>query len=266
MRLITLNVALFETNNNKLSNFLSKQNADIVCLQEVTKRNDSSVESSFISKDIIDKATKTLKHSSFKPYWIIKDFRMENFHQKEVFHVDFKGFLELGYYIKSKYKILKALNVFVQGKLTKITVWTNFFGKDPRSVQVIDLELPNAKKLRVLNYHGIWTKRKIGNKKTLSACKKINALAKQMEYPTIIVGDFNLFPDTESMKVFKDDFMSLVDKYNISTTRPKSNELSNLKRNVVDYIFVSNQIKVNSFEVLNTDISDHLPLSLDFDL
>jgi len=68
------------------------------------------------------------------------------------------------------------------------------------------------------------------------------------------------------MKVFKDDFMSLVDKYNISTTRPKSNELSNLKRNVVDYIFVSNQIKVNSFEVLNTDISDHLPLSLDFDL
>jgi len=109
-------------------------------------------------------------------------------------------------------------------------------------------------------------KKKNGNAETLKACKKILALAKEVNYPTIIAGDFNLFPDTPSMQVFYKDFISLVDKYNISTTRPKNNELSHLKRNVVDYILVSKDIKVKSFEVLDSDVSDHLPLILDFEI
>ncbi len=91
-------------------------------------------------------------------------------------------------------------------------------------------------------------------------------LAKKVTYPTIITGDFNLFPDTESMRVFQNNFVSLVDTHNIQTTRPESNELSNLKRNVVDYIMVSKGITVNSFAVLDSNVSDHLPLVLDFEI
>lgn len=86
-----------------------------------------------------------------------------------------------------------------------------------------------------------------------------------VNYPVIITGDFNLFPDTESMTVFK-DFISLVDEYNIKTTRPKSNELSHLDRNLIDYILVSKGVKINSFQVLDSDVSDHLSLVLDFDI
>lgn len=266
MRLISLNVALFETNNEKLYEFLLKQRPDIVCLQEVAAKVDLHVNSTYISKDYIDKATSDLKYSFFGPTWMVKDFHQTNFHQKENFDFEFGGFLKSGNYIRTKFKILKRSNVFISNKNIKVTDWSTWPKNQSKAVQVVDLKLPNSKKLRILNYHGIWTKEKIGNKETLDACKKINQLATEINYPTIITGDFNLFPDTQSMNVFQDNFISLVDKHNIQTTRPKTNELSYLKRNVVDFIFVTKDIKIKSFEVLDTDVSDHLPLILDFEV
>ena len=80
------------------------------------------------------------------------------------------------------------------------------------------------------------------------------------------MGDFNLFPNTESISLFKPELTSLIDQYNINSTRPATNELSDKQRNVVDYIFVSRGVKVNNFEVIQSDVSDHLPLVLDFEI
>ena len=91
-------------------------------------------------------------------------------------------------------------------------------------------------------------------------------MAREAEGDVIICGDFNLFPDTPSMKLFENNFISLVDEYAIRTTRPATNELHSSKRNVVDYIWVNKGIKVKDFEVLDSTISDHLPLILDFEL
>jgi endonuclease/exonuclease/phosphatase family metal-dependent hydrolase len=258
MRLLSLNVALFEANNDLLLEFMSRQNFDILCLQEVSEKIDSSANSVYISKNYIDKATKNL---------IIKDCDLINFHQKASFDFDFGGFIKAGNYLKTAFKIIKKSNVFVKRySETKITDWLNWPKNQSRGVQVVDLRLSNFKKLRILNYHGIWSKEKVGNDETAKACRKILDLAKEIDYPTIIAGDFNLFPNTLSMQIFYNNFISLVDKYNISTTRPKNNELSNLKRNVVDYVLISKDIKVDSFKVLNSDVSDHLPLVLDFEI
>lgn len=265
MRLLSLNVALFETNNEKLYEFLLKQKPDIICLQEVADKVDPEVNPVYISKGFIDKATANLPYSLFGPNWMIRDFHRKNFHKKEDFNFEFGGFLKSGNYIKAKFRMLKKANVFIKYKTIKFTDWSTWPQKQPKAVQVVDLQLP-SKKLRILNYHGIWTKEKIGNPETLEACKKINKLATEVSYPTIITGDFNLFPDTQSMKVFQDHFISLVDKYNIQTTRPHNNELSHLQRNVVDFILITPDIKVSSFKVLDSDVSDHLPLILDFDI
>lgn len=61
MRLLSLNVALFETNNKLVSGFLSKQNTDILCLQEVSEKVGLEVNPDYISKDVINQATKKLK-------------------------------------------------------------------------------------------------------------------------------------------------------------------------------------------------------------
>lgn len=62
--------------------------------------------------------------------------------------------------------MLKTTNVFIKYKHLKFTNWSTWPQRQPKAVQVVDLKLPNSQKLRVLNYHGIWTKEKIGNKET----------------------------------------------------------------------------------------------------
>lgn len=269
MKLICLNVALFETNNKLLSEFFARQNADILCLQEVSDKIDASANVQYVSKNAIDEATSNLQYSYFGQTWSIKEFHLKNFHKKDSFDYDFGGFIKAGNYLKSRFAIVEKKNVFVT-KNRRIEVepkdWALWPQDQVKAVLVADLKLPSDKKLRILNYHGVWTREKLGNAETLAACKQILKLAKAVNYPTIIAGDFNLFPDTPSMKIFYDDFVSLIDTYNIQTTRPNSNELSNLKRNVVDFVLVSKDIKVNNFEVPNLEVSDHLPLILDFEI
>ena len=265
MKLLSLNVALFEANNHLLSKFLQDQKADFVCLQEISRGLESSVNDEYISKDAVDFTTSELKYFFYGPCSVMGDFEQKNFHGKEVFRFEFGGLLEFGNYTKSKYKITKGQNVFVQNCFTYATDASKWPEEDYRAVLVTD-HVIHGKKLRIMNYHGVWTRNKLGNAKSLIANKMINDLALQAEGEVILCGDFNLFPDTPSMKLFENNLTSLVDKFNIKTTRPTTNELHNAKRNVVDYMWVSKGIQVKKFEVIDTDISDHLPLILDFEV
>ena len=265
MKLISLNVALFESNNSKLTEFLKQQKPDIICLQEVVREIEESVLPEYITKGPVDKATTDLKHSFYGPNSVMQNFDMEEFHGQESFHFDLGGLAEMGNYTKSKYEVVKGQNIFLENHFTYTTDHSNWPEEDYRAVLVTDLII-DEKPLRILNYHGIWTRGKLGNKKTLAACKKINALALEAKGKVVICGDFNLFPDTPSMKLFETSFVSLVDQFKIKTTRPNANELNNLDRNVVDYIFVSRGVKVNKFEVIQLDVSDHLPLVLNFEI
>jgi len=265
MKLLSLNVALFEKNNEKLARFILTQKPDILSLQEVTRRVDLSAGRDFISMNSIDVASSQLVHSFFAPIWILSKFEKLDFHGKEKFTFDMKGKVEFGNYLRSRYPIVKGQNVFVQNHLSLVTDWSAWPEEDYRAVQVSDLDI-EGKKVRILNYHGIWSKDKLGNAATKKACDLIKQYVMEVEYPSIITGDFNLFPDTESIKVFSPELLNLVDTHEIKTTRPASNELSGEARNVVDYIFVTKGVKVTKFEVLDLDVSDHLPLVLEFDL
>lgn len=267
MRLISLNVGLFEKNNSKLKQFLTKQQPDIICLQEVTRSVDKNSYPEYVSKDVIDEATPDLKFSFFAPDWVMNGFEVKNFHGKDVFRFDLGGYVEFGKYIKSKFKILNAHSIFVQNYFSLVTeeYWSRWPDDDCKSVEVVDLNI-EGKMFRVLNYHGIWSKEKLDNGQTIKAARIINGLATEIDYPVIICGDFNLFPDTKSMLIFQESFISLTDEFNIKTTRPQSNELNESERNIVDYIFVSPNIKAKNFEVLSSSVSDHLPLILDFEL
>lgn len=84
----------------------------------------------------------------------------------------------------------------------------------------------------------------------------------------VICGDFNLLPETESVKKFtQTGFQDLIANYKIPTTR---NELAwihwpNSIQLFADYTFVSPQLNVTSFEVPNTKVSDHLPMVIDIE-
>lgn len=265
IKLLSLNVALFEKNNEKLARFIQKLNVDILSLQEVTRRVDVAANREFISMNSIDVGSSALTESFFAPLWVLSKFEKADFHGKELFSVNFKGKIEFGNYLKTRYPITKGQNIFVQNHFSYVTDWSKWPEEDYRAVQVNDLDI-DGKKLRVLNYHGIWSKDKRGTAQTKAACEVIKKLALEANGPVIITGDFNLFPDTDSMQVFGAEFVSLVDQFKIASTRPATNELSSEKRNVVDYIFVTKDITVKNFEVLESDVSDHLPLVLEFEL
>ncbi|QQG43984.1 MAG: endonuclease/exonuclease/phosphatase family protein [Candidatus Roizmanbacteria bacterium] len=267
VKLLSLNISIFHKNNEAISQLLKETNPDIVCFQEVTRKVDESALDTYISKNAVDRVMPELSYSFFAPNWALRDFRQKNFHGEENFEHDFGGFIEYGNYIKSRYKIIQGKSIFVQGEFSYLTDWESFSkhpGKEPRTAQIADLEIENSKNLRIINYHGIWTKDKKGTEQTKSACEKLDTLASEVSYPTVICGDFNLFPHTESIEVLDENFVNLVNKYNITRTRPITNELSAEKRNVVDYIFVSHNLEVKNFEVIDCDVSDHFPLFAEF--
>jgi hypothetical protein len=89
----------------------------------------------------------------------------------------------------------------------------------------------------------------------------------------IVGGDFNLNPDTQSIKMFeKAGYRNLVREFKIKATRNKiswkqfQNEPGFVKQYFADYVFVSSDVKVISFKVPYMEISNHLPQILECEL
>lgn len=85
--------------------------------------------------------------------------------------------------------------------------------------------------------------------------------------PKIVGGDFNLLPDTRSVRLFSEHgFVDMIDAHRIPTTRnrfawdlyPADQKLYHS-----DYVFVSDTVTVREFAVPAVEISDHLPLILE---
>lgn len=264
MKLVCLNVGLFEKNNAKLSKFLNDQQADVLALQEVVRTEDGAVDCEYVSKPVIDAAS-SLPHGFFGPVWSFKHFEKENFHGERNFKRDFGGQLEFGNYLKTRFEMQQAESVFVEGNYSYVTNWNNFLERSSWAMVLADLQIGD-KSLRVINYHGIWSRDKTGSERTKNACREILNLAREAHGACIVCGDFNLFPNTASMEVLNEELTNLVDLFSIQSTRPESNELSGTSRNVVDYVLVNDRVKVKTFQVLDSNVSDHLPLVLEFEV
>ena len=123
----------------------------------------------------------------------------------------------------------------------------------------------NDKQLQIINVHGIWTKDKIGDKRTIEQSEIILSHIRN-DIACIITGDFNLLPNTRSIKKLNHKMINLIEKYNIQSTRPTFDDGLDKGDMVCDYIFINDKVKVNDFRVLDINVSDHLPLILDFEI
>ncbi len=102
----------------------------------------------------------------------------------------------------------------------------------------------------------------------LRQSQKIIDFFKDKKGPKIIGGDFNLMPDTKSVRMFESaGYLNLTKEFKIETTRNRlSWEQFNSVQYFADYVFVSPDVKVVKFEVPKNEISDHLPQILDFEI
>jgi len=256
------NISIKLDNAKQVGEFIKSQNPEVVALQEVVRHFDDSVFQMYKSKQDIEQIIKkNYPYSFFGPLWITDAFR-----KNSKMHRNFNGFVEQGNEIMSKFPFVEATNEHFYKIYSYALDWTNWETEDhARAVQIVELNV-NGKKLQVLNLHGIWTKDKKGDSRTIKECKYIISVAEGKQIPTIIVGDFNLLPDTKSIGLLNKKYRNLVTEFNVKTTRPKFKDNLETGNNVVDYIFVNSKIKVNDLKVVDTDISDHLPIILDFDI
>lgn len=236
MRLITLNL-LCGRMREPLADFLKKyaDKADIFLFQEMPETggdNETRLSSDGI-KNIL---------SDFKNY--SKDFSISGGHLDD-----------LGLFVKRK------VNVSESGEAE--TYDANIF--NDRMVYVwrdLGYVVLDDKKLFV-NFHGFWDgPDKFDRPRRIEQSRRVSAFLGKYDGPKILAGDFNLWPETESLRMLEKNMINLISKYKISSTRPPDWKFSN---KFSDYIFISSDIVVNDFRVLPDIVSDHLALYLDFD-
>ena len=131
-----------------------------------------------------------------------------------------------------------------------------------RAFQHVQVDIDGTS-LHILNHHGHHIDaHKLGDDETMRQIALILGYCKNLKGALILCGDFNLSPESSSIKLLDEHFRNLSVEYGLKTTRSRLTH----KNEVCDYIFVNDGIKVNGFIMDDTIISDHNALILDFDM
>jgi len=244
MKLIQLNVWWGCKLANKVSEFLEREQPDILCLQESAslKKGDAGL---FLTNEKIQKLI-TAEYSAFAPLITF------NFMHKSI---------GMGNAIISKFSIKKQFTEY-----TNLQHNENFdFDKHDYNIRNFihtEIEL-NKSILNVVTHHGHHVPdHKNGNSETLRQMKQLREYISSLSGPVILTGDFNLSPNSKSLNEINSILKNLSVACKLETTRtPLTNKIE-----VCDYIFVNDQVKVKKFKASDDIISDHKALILNFDL
>lgn len=128
------------------------------------------------------------------------------------------------------------------------------------SAQVGDLTLAHV--------HGVaYPGHKEDTPERLEQSRVIADYVRSFGTPAVLCGDFNLLPDTESVRTLeRTPLRNLITEYGIQSTRPEEHLRKYApedRQHFADYMFVSPEVAVHSFEVPALEVSDHLPLILE---
>lgn len=245
MQLITFNTWGGRLGEKPIRDFFKKyQDSDVFCLQEIWETDDLSL----IDDPKVD--TKLLtKISSYLP-----DHRY-------YFRPQYRGIYGLATFVHEKHVVDSEGELFVfkeQGYENPAAM-----GNHARNIQFLNLKI-NAQPICVVNFHGLWN----GGGKTdtpdrISQSQKIADFLTKVPSQFLIAGDFNLEPETESIRIIERMCpQNLIKQFNITSTRsslyPKPGRFA-------DYIFLSKEFLVSEFEVLPDEASDHLALRVKID-
>ena len=119
-----------------------------------------------------------------------------------------------------------------------------------------------GRKLHILNHHGHHIpSHKDGDQETERQCSIIAKKVSELDGPVILTGDFNLAPHSKSLEQINQVLQNLSIEAGLQTTRTQLTH----KKEVCDYIFVNNDVHVQSFRALDDLVSDHQALVLEFD-
>ena len=253
MKIITLNTWGGRAGKEGLLSFFNKHkdDIDIFCLQEMWSAPYEHLEGenagalAIRHKDIMVRGVHEVRellsghHTYFHPH-----------------HMDNYGLAML---VRTELPIHKEGEVFVHQH--KGFIPTGDIGHHARNIQYITTEV-GGKIITVINFHGLWNGQgKTDSEDRIRQSQRIIDSIRTLPGEVIICGDFNLLPNTESIRMFEDfGLRNLIKEFGITSTRTTHYTKAD---KFADYIFVSKGISVTDFRVLPDEVSDHAPLLLE---
>ena len=229
MKIISLNI--WDANREvELREFIDYhlRDTDIFCFQEVFGPE---------AKSLLDRV------------FLGKDFSEVETHK----HINENDNFDLVTLVSNKHKVLATKELFANDDL--------------ETGQALAVKIASSdRELWVINVHG--TARpgdKLDTEVRLRQSQQIIDFTQSQELPSDILGDFNLDMSTESVAKFtKSGFNNLIASYQIPTTRNKLawEKHPDNPQMYADYTFSSGDLKVDDFQVIDNEASDHLPMIL----
>lgn len=136
-------------------------------------------------------------------------------------------------------------------------------GKHARNIQFVTLETPKGL-ISVINFHGLWNGQgKEDTPDRLEQSRRVVEALRRVKGEVVLCGDFNLRPDTHSIKIIEDaGLVNLIKKHGITSTRTSYYKKP---EKFADYAFVSKGLDVKDFRVLPDEVSDHAPLWIEIE-
>jgi len=252
MKIICLNIWGGRAGKEKLLAFFEahRDTADVFCLQEVWADRYESFEGVLAGGRPIDHSL-IMTHA----FQEIGEALPEH---EAYFAPSFYESYGLCMFVRKGIPVTETGDVFVHKERGHVP--EGDIGLHARNLQYVTLERGGAR-LTVMNFHGLWNGKGKGDcEERLEQSDRIIEFARSRAEPFILCGDFNLTPDTESLRKFENaGLRNLIKEYGITSTRTS---LYDKPLGYADYAFVSAGIEVQDFKVLPDEVSDHAPLSI----
>ena len=253
MRIISLNTWVGRVGKEKLLTFFKTHadTTDVFCLQEICAAPHPYLEGCLAGGVVLNKkqtmgyALREISEGLPNHVAFFRPHLGDNY-----------GLLML---VRKEFRVIEEGEFFVykqKGFYSKADI-----GDHARLIQYVTIAA-GTKVVTIINFHGLWNgKGKTDTEDRIQQSKNILEFTSKLDGEYVLCGDFNLLPDTESLKLFEAaGLRNLIKEYKVSSTRTS---FYKKPEKYADYIFVTKGIQVKDFKVLPDEVSDHSPLFIE---
>ena len=247
MKIISLNTWMGIVAEQLTPFLAAHQDVDVFCLQEVFK----------------DAEGKGKPHPEYDV-----DFNLFG-HISELFKDSHVGYFEptigesygLAMYVPKDIKVLENGGAYIYANPNLEEDVKRDSGNHNRKLEFVKVEYDGSP-LLIVNVHGMFKLSHLHDDipERIEQSKRIKAFLSEHSGPAVVIGDFNLGIDTQSLGMLDEGMKNLVKEYHITSTRTRFYPHDDL---YADYAFVSPDIEVKDFKVLPDVVSDHAALYLE---
>lgn len=258
IQVISLNIWGGRAGKEGVLNFFEayRDSTDVFCLQEAWSAPHHDFEGVFAGGRVL-KNDDVMVYAKQEIGEVLSDFI-------PIFHPHFRDNYGLLMFVRKKFPVVSEGEEFVYLYKGYEPESPEEIGNHARNVQYATIETKEGR-VTIVNFHGLWNGRgKTDCAERLRQSDKIIQFIKTIDTPIVLCGDFNLLPDTESIRKLEvAGLRNLILEYDITSTRTS---YYTKPEKFADYVFVSQDIAVQNFEVLPEEVSDHVALRLTFGL